>query len=164
MYPNAMQARGERAGPIAGTVSDEPLPILGQAHERRGPVLIAWDQAYAAASDPGRGHNVVLHELAHKLDMVDHVVDGTPLLHHRVDPAQWHAVCTEVFLAMQRGGDRPPLDPYAATNPAEFFAVATETFFDVPQALETHEPDLYAILRDYYGQDPAERERRVRPG
>ena len=62
---------------------------------------------------------------------------------------------------MQAGVDRPPLDPYGATNPAEFFAVATEVFFDVPTQLEAHEPDLFGVLRDYYGQDPAERLRRA---
>ncbi|MGZ4675000.1 MAG: zinc-dependent peptidase, partial [Acidimicrobiia bacterium] len=72
VYPAAMVSQGLRAGPIAGTVSDGGLPILGEAHERRGPVLLAWDQAYAASTTPGRGHNVVLHEFAHKLDMVDH--------------------------------------------------------------------------------------------
>jgi len=162
VYPNAMQSAGERAGAIAGTVSDDPLPILGEAHERRGPVLIAWDQAYAASSNPGHGHNVTLHEFAHKLDMVDHVVDGTPLLGRRVDRQRWYDVCTEVFVAMQEGVDRPPLDPYAATNPAEFFAVATEIFFDLPTQLEAEEPALFGVLRDYYGQDPAARLRRGR--
>jgi Mlc titration factor MtfA (ptsG expression regulator) len=163
VYPSAMQSSGERAGPIAGTVSDGPLPILGEAHERRGPVLIAWDEAHLASTDPGHGHNVVLHEFAHKLDMVDQVADGAPMLHHRVDPDRWRRTCSEVFLAMQAGADRTPMDPYGATNPAEFFAVATEVFFDVPTLLEVHEPDLYGVLRDYYGQDPADRLRRVRP-
>jgi hypothetical protein len=162
VYPSAMQSAGERAGAIAGTVSDGPLPILGEAHERRGPVLIAWDDARSAARDPGHGHNVTLHEFAHKLDMVDQVVDGTPLLGRRVDHQRWFEVCSEVFTAMQTGADRPPIDPYGATDPAEFFAVATEVFFDVPTRLAAHEPDLYGVLRDYYGQDPAERQRRGR--
>jgi len=163
VYPSAMQSRGERLGAIPGTVTDAPVPILGEAHERRGPVLVAWDQAIAAAREPDRGHDVVLHELAHKLDMVDHVADGSPLLHERVDARRWFEVCREVFLAMQAGVDRPPLDPYGATNPAEFFAVATEAFFGAPIALATHEPALFGVLRDYYGQDPAERRRRPGP-
>ena len=105
---------------------------------------------------------MVLHELAHKLDMVDQVADGAPALHHRVDPDRWRSTCSEVFGAMRAGEDRPPMDPYGATNPAEFFAVATEVFFDVPTQLEADEPDLFGILRDYYGQDPAERLRRAR--
>lgn len=161
VYPAAMQTVGERLGPIAGTVTDGPVPILGEAHDRRGPVLIAWERAERAAREPGHGDNVVLHELAHKLDMVDHLVDGRPPLHDRVDPQRWFEVCREVFLSMQRGEDRPPLDPYGATDPAEFFAVATESFFDVPVVLEAREPELYDLLRAYYGQDPAARQRRA---
>jgi Mlc titration factor MtfA (ptsG expression regulator) len=164
VYPSAMQTSGERAGPIDGTVSDGPVPILGEAHERRGPVLVAWDEAYEDASDPGYGQNVVLHEFAHKLDMVDHVADGSPFLSGRVEQARWREVCTEVFRAMERGEDRPPLDPYGAENPAEFFAVATEAFFDVPTNLQHREPELYDVLCDYYGQDPAQRLRRGRSG
>lgn len=161
VYPTGMRSVGERLGPISGTVSDGPLPILGEAHERRGPVLVAWDRAELEAREPGQGGNVVLHELAHKLDMVDHLVDGRPPLHGRVEPQRWFDVCREVFVSMQAGDDRSPLDDYGATNPAEFFAVATETFFDVPVLLEQYEPDLYDVLRDYYGQDPAARVRRA---
>lgn len=157
VYPTAMRSRGVHAGPVAGTVVDGAVPILGEAHERRGPVLVAWDQAESAARLPGQGHNVVLHELAHKLDLVDHTGDGTPALGHRVDRRRWFEVCTGVYEAMRDGRDRPPLDPYGATNPAEFFAVATESFFDVPGQLQRHEPDLYGLLGDYYGQDPAAR-------
>jgi Mlc titration factor MtfA (ptsG expression regulator) len=156
VYPTAMVSRGERSGPVTGTVSDGPVPILGEAHERRGPVLIAWDEAEAAARAP-QGHDVVLHEFAHKLDMIDHVDDGTPPLGSRVDHRRWFEVCSEVFTAMEDGIDRPPLDPYGATNPAEFFAVATEAFFGAPQAMARHEPDLYDLFRDYYGQDPGAR-------
>ena len=155
VYPSAMQSRGERAGPISGTVSDGPLPILGEAHERRGPVLVAWDEARRSAAQPGHGSNVVLHEFAHKLDMVDQVADGAPMLHHRVDPDRWRATCSEVFGAMRAGIDRPPLDPYGATDPAEFFAVATETFFTRPHELREQSAALYATLRRYYGLDPA---------
>jgi MtfA peptidase len=157
VYPTAMQSRGEYAGPVAGTVVDGMIPILGEAHDRRGPVLLAWDQARAAAREPGDGHNVVFHEFAHKLDMLDQISDGTPRLDGRVVGRRWIEVCTEVFEAMRRGLDRPPIQPYGATNPAEFFAVATEAFFDVPTALAAHEPALYGVLHDYYRQDPAAR-------
>jgi Mlc titration factor MtfA (ptsG expression regulator) len=70
-------------------------------------------------------------------------------------------VCTEAYDALRAGIDRPPLQPYGATNPAEFFAVATEAFFDTPQMLEAHEPRLYGVLRGYYHQDPAARSRRA---
>ena len=161
VYPTAMQSRGVRAGPVAGTVTDAVVPVLGEAHEARGPVLLAWDQAEDAARNPGSGHNVVFHEFAHKLDMRDDIVDGTPRLEHRGDLARWVEVCTEVYDALRAGIDRPPLQPYGATNTAEFFAVATEAFFDVPEALERHEPSLYEVMRDYYKQDPAARARRT---
>jgi MtfA peptidase len=159
VYPSGMQSRGEYAGPVAGTVTSGVIPVLGEAHERRGPVLLAWDQARDAARSPGRGSNVVFHEFAHKLDMLDNLLDGTPPLPRRADIARWVEVCTEVYNALREGADRPPLQPYGATNPAEFFAVATEAFFDVPIALEQHEPRLYEVMRDFFLQDPSQRVR-----
>jgi Mlc titration factor MtfA (ptsG expression regulator) len=160
VYPTAMQSRGVYAGPVRGTVTDGVIPVLGEAHDRRGPVLLAWDQTRDAARSPGRGHNVVYHEFAHKLDMLDDLLDGTPPLARRGDFDRWLEVCTEAYEALRAGIDRPPLQPYGATNPAEFFAVATEAFFDVPEALAQHEPRLYEVLRDFYEQDPAARIRR----
>jgi Mlc titration factor MtfA (ptsG expression regulator) len=160
VYPTAMQSRGVYAGPIAGTIVDGIVPVLGEAHDGRGPVLLAWDQAHDAAQHPGRGQNVVFHEFAHKIDMLDSVTDGTPPIENRGDLARWVEVCTEAYVALRADIERPPLQPYGATNPAEFFAVATEAFFDVPMLLEQHEPNLYDILRDFYKQDPAARQRR----
>jgi MtfA peptidase len=160
VYPTAMQSRGVAAGPVRGTVTEGVVPVLGEAHDRRGPVLLAWDEARDAARNPGRGHNVVFHEFAHKLDMLDDVLDGTPRLERGAPLARWVEVCTEAFGALRAGVERPPLQPYGATNPAEFFAVATEAFFDVPIALERHEPKLYDVMRDFYKQDPAARLRR----
>ncbi|HZJ26448.1 MAG TPA: M90 family metallopeptidase [Acidimicrobiia bacterium] len=159
VYPMGMLSQGARVGPARGTATDGDLPILGEAHDHRGPVLVAWDQAEAASRHLGNGQNVVLHELAHKLDMANGLVNGTPPLGSRVDPDRWRDVCTEAFEALAAGVDRPPLQPYGATNPAEFFAVATEAFFDVPVQLRHHEPDLYEILRDFYRQDPGARVR-----
>jgi hypothetical protein len=160
VYPTAMQSRGIYAGPVPGTLTEGVTPVLGEAHDGRGPVLLAWDQAQAAARDPGRGHNVVFHEFAHKIDMLDNITDGTPPLASRRDVDRWVEVCTEAYEALRAGVERPPLQAYGATNPAEFFAVTTEAFFDVPIALEHHEPNLYAIMRDFYEQDPAARARR----
>ena len=160
VYPTAMLSRGVYSGPVPGTVTDGVVPVGGQAHDRRGPVLLAWDQADDAARYPGRGSNVVYHEFAHKLDMLDHVVDGTPPLRRRGDVDRWVEVCTEAYRALRAGDKRPPLQPYGATDPAEFFAVATEAFFDLPVMLEDHEPQLYEVLRDFYNQDPAGRARR----
>jgi MtfA peptidase len=160
VYPAAMQSRGVYAGPVPGTLTDQVVPVLGEAHEGRGPVLLAWDQARDAAQYPGQGHNVVFHEFAHKLDMLDHLVDGTPPLEKPGDFERWVEVCTEAFEALRAGIDRAPLQPYGATNPGEFFAVATEAFFDVPVVLEEREPRLYEVMRGFYKQDPAARARR----
>ena len=157
VYPSAMQSRGVYAGPVRGTVTDGVVPVIGQAHGRRGPVLLAWDEARDAARNPGRGRNVVYHEFAHKLDMLDDLLDGTPPLERRDDVARWVEVCTEAYEALRAGIERPPLQAYGATNPAEFFAVATEAFFDVPVSLNHHEPRLYEVMRDFYKQDPAAR-------
>lgn len=154
VHPSSTVTTGERAGPIAGTRSRTPLSVHGLAADRYGPVLIAWDEARRSARHPGRGRNVVFHEMAHKLDMADGLVDGTPQM-ERPAMARWVEVCTGVFEDLQRGVPRPPLRPYGATNPAEFFAVATEAFFDAPAPLAAAEPELYGVLRDHYRQDPA---------
>jgi MtfA peptidase len=160
VYPTAMRSRGVYGGPAWGTVTDTDEPVVGEAHDGRGPVILAWDEVERAARNPGRGHNVVYHEFAHKLDMLDDIIDGTPPLATRADLARWVEVCTDAYEALRAGVDRPPLDPYGATNPAEFFAVATEAFFDVPAELEQYEPTLYEVMRTFYRQDPAARARR----
>lgn len=157
VYPTGVIATGERSGP-AGTRMSGPVAIHGLAAGLNGPVLIAWDQALEAARHPELGHNVVFHEFAHKIDAVDGLSDGTPPLGRR-DAQRWADVCTPIFEDIREGLDHPPLRPYAGTNPAEFFAVATETFFDTPGALRQQEPVLYGILAEFYQQDPASRAR-----
>ncbi len=80
VYPTAMRSRGVYGGPAWGTVTDTDEPVVGEAHDGRGPVILAWDEVEHAARNPGRGHNVVYHEFAHKLDMLDDIIDGTPPL------------------------------------------------------------------------------------
>ncbi|HEV2641343.1 MAG TPA: M90 family metallopeptidase [Candidatus Elarobacter sp.] len=161
VYPTTIASHGTYAGPVRGTVTDGVIPVLGQAHERRGPVLLAWDDARHAAHHPGRGRNVVFHEFAHKLDMLDDLSDGTPPLEFPEQRARWVEVCTAAYDALRAGHDVVPLDPYGAVSVAEFFAVATEAFFDAPVKLAEHQPDLYEVLRGFYKQDPATRARRA---
>ncbi len=156
VHPAGMTTHGERAGLARGTVTDAIMPIHGLAQDRRGPVLIAWNQAIAGARHPERGHNVVLHEFAHKIDMLDGMIDGTPPL-ERPDRRAWIRVCTDVYDAVRAGDERPPLRAYGGTNPAEFFAVATEAFFDCARDLRANEPSLYGVLHAFYNQDPATR-------
>lgn len=144
---------------------EAPVPILGQAFAQ-GPVILVWDAVLHGARHPEQGHNVVFHEFAHKLDMLDGTADGTPPLVDRVQLAEWVVVCSREFLRLRdlaEQGHKTFLDAYGAKNEAEFFAVATEEFFDRPLALQKHSPDLYHILSVYYRQDPAERVKRVCP-
>jgi MtfA peptidase len=156
VHPSMLETSGVRAGPSLGTVSADRLTVLGLAQDGRGPIVIAWDQALAGAHRAQRGHNVVLHEFAHKLDMRDGTIDGTPLLPHELRE-DWIRVCTEVYDDLVDGIPRPPMQWYGATNHGEFFAVATEVFFEQPQELLALEPELYDVLARFYRQDPAAR-------
>jgi hypothetical protein len=158
IHPSDVVTYEPMPGP-AGTMEEGPFTLLGLADHRTGPVLIAWDSARANARHPAWGRDVVLHEFAHKLDMLDDVVDGTPPLHRREDGPRWHEVCTREFELLQ-DGEGWPLRDYGATDPGEFFAVATEAFFNLPLQLEETKPELYEVLRDFYRQDPAARIRR----
>jgi Mlc titration factor MtfA (ptsG expression regulator) len=143
-----------------------PVPILGQAFAR-GPVILVWDAVLHGARHPEQGHNVVYHEFAHQLDMLDGAADGTPPIAGPDQLATWVEVCTREFLRLRglaEKGHSTFLDAYGAQNEAEFFAVATEEFFDRPLALLQHAPDLYRVLRDYYRQDPAARVSRHHEG
>jgi len=158
VHATSFETKGVRSVGVGGVVSDAPLGLLGEA-QFDGPVTIAWDTAAMNARHPERGHNVVYHEFAHKLDMGDRLVDGTPRFEDEAVRQRWIEVCTAEFEALRdgRGGDL--LDPYAGVNPAEFFAVATEVFFDQPVAMADAKPELYGVLQAFYRQDPAARER-----
>jgi MtfA peptidase len=155
VHPTTMVLTGPHSQ-VSGLMSDEPMAILGQA-VYQGPVVIAWDTALDEARHPGRGHNVVFHEFAHKLDMLDGTVDGTPPLADQAQHDEWVRVCTDVYEQVSHGRGGHSLRPYAGVNPGEFFAVATEVFFDAPAALVAEHPDLYGVLRAFYRQDPAAR-------
>jgi Mlc titration factor MtfA (ptsG expression regulator) len=159
VHPSEVVSYEPQPGPVEGTMEDGPFTLLGLADHRLGPILIAWDAARANARHPAWGRDVVLHEFAHKLDMLDDVVNGTPPLHRPEDGPRWHEVCTREF-ELLRSGAGWPLRDYGAQDPGEFFAVATEAFFNLPLQLEEAKPELYGVLRDFYRQDPAARVRR----
>jgi hypothetical protein len=121
-------------------------------------VIIAWDAARADARHPERGHNVVFHEFAHKLDMLNDLIDGTPPLPDAAARRRWHEVCTAEYELLRSGMGDDLLRDYGAVNPGEFFAVATEVFFDLPGEMRARKPALYSVLRDFYRQDPAQRQ------
>lgn len=156
IYPSAYKTAPQRD---ATGVVREGQANLGEAW-RRGPVVLSWDAARHGAHDPKDGHNLVLHEFAHKLDMLDGSADGTPPLESKDQFASWVQTMTREFALLRdatKTGRATVLDKYGATNPAEFFAVATECFFEKARQLRSKHPSLYTILKDYYHQDPANR-------
>jgi Mlc titration factor MtfA (ptsG expression regulator) len=158
VHPTSFAIPGPRASSIHGMFADGSPPLNGEAHHDRGPMLLAWDQVRFGARHRGRGRNVVLHEFAHKIDMLDGTVDGTPPLPDQASLDRWISVC-EAELALMRSDDGGSLlDDYASTDPGEFFAVATEVFFDRPVDLRTEKRELYDVLAGFYRQDPAARE------
>jgi Mlc titration factor MtfA (ptsG expression regulator) len=155
VHPTTVVIEGEHET-LEGFTSDDPVHLSGQA-EYDGPVMLAWDDVVAEARHPGDGNNVVFHEFAHKLDMNTGSINGTPPI---VDAAlldRWVDVCTAAFDLVGSGGGGYSLPDDAADEPGEFFAAATEAFFDCGDILRDEHPDLYAVFSDYFGQDPAAR-------
>jgi Mlc titration factor MtfA (ptsG expression regulator) len=153
LHPSAKKMRGLRRGPTAGTYSDNPVHVVGQAAAYSGPVTLSWDVALANSRSPRRGHNVTIHEFAHKIDMVDGYADGAPP--QRDTPAlHWQNVLEDEYYRTKSRKSDKTLRPYAWTNQAEFFAVATEAFFCKPRKLAKGKPELYAALATFYRQDP----------
>ncbi|HMM72167.1 MAG TPA: zinc-dependent peptidase [Rhodocyclaceae bacterium] len=137
----------------AGVVHEYLEPAQGEAWEG-GPVLLAWQPE----RDQRDGVNVVLHEFAHKLDMRDGMADGIPPLPRKIGHKRWQLVFQRAFenfrSRLDLDDEALPMDPYAAEHPAEFFAVAVETFFGAPDWLFGDYPEVYELLREFLGQDP----------
>lgn len=158
VYPHAFVDTHEKQGPL-GVVDGRGAACVGQAWYR-GPVILAWDEVRDNARHPRRGHNVVYHEFAHQLDMLDGVIDGTPPLGAKDQQQRWQEVMSAEYhrlVSASEHGRATLIDGYGATNEGEFFAVATECFFDLPAPMKQRHPALYDLLRTYYRQDPAAR-------
>jgi len=160
VYPEAVVPRHVQR--IHGTMTLETEPgetaLLGESWGN-GVVVLSWDSARQGAFDPRDGHNVVLHEFAHQLDQETGEADGIPAGMPLSALKPWAEVMEERFRQLRSArseGRRTVMRSYGATNHAEFFAVATEAFFEKPRQLRTRKPDLYDILSDFYGVDPAE--------
>lgn len=160
VHPTTMVLQGERPGPSPGVMTNAPLTVHGHTSSR-GPVFIAWNQVELALRHPQRGTNVILHEFAHKIDALNGMLDGTPPLADSNQRRQWVDVCSAELDALRTGHGVPLLRSYAAKNPSEFFAVATEAFFEQPLQLRETSPPLYDVLYSFYRQDTAARELRV---
>lgn len=137
---------------------DEHPTIAGMVHYQ-GPILYS-ERDLKHGFRRRDGHNVGLHELAHVLDMADGHADGVPVGADWVSHAPWLEIITDRLRKLRRHQYPHVLRDYAGTNEAEFFAVAVEAFFERPRRLRDKDPELYEMLRDYFGQDPAERSQR----
>jgi len=156
VYPTTYVVReGRRTA--EGLVAEGPQARLGESWAR-DVVVLAWDSVLSGAADIHDGHNVVLHEFAHQLDQEGGDGDGAPALPRRSMYVAWARVLGHDFDQLVRDvahHHRTLIDRYGATNPAEFFAVVTETFFEKPRELRARHPELYALLKEFYRQDPA---------
>ena len=156
VYPTTYLVRGGRHTED-GLVAEGPQARLGESWAR-DVVVLAWDSVLSGAADIHDGHNVVLHEFAHQLDQEGNAGDGVPILPRRSMYVAWARVLGHDFDQLVRETEhhhRTLIDQYGATNPAEFFAVATETFFEKPSQLRSKHPELYAQLQQFYRQDSA---------
>ena len=163
VYPGAFIARGyvEFA---PGYYGETEQVHLGESW-KRGALILSWDDVLANAGDVHDGHNVVLHEFAHQLDSEDGRANGAPPLPRRSMYVAWARILEKDYAKLQKDAEegRPTvLDVYGATNPAEFFAVATECFFEKPVQLQRQHPELYEKLKLYYQQDPAKHQLGIR--
>lgn len=121
-----------------------------------GQVILSWDDCEFAIRHPDSEHNVILHEFAHQLDYLDGSADGAPPLSGAL-ARQWQKTMTDAYSELRRSLQQHQeswLDPYGATEPAEFFAVLTEMFFQQPQQLHEAQPEVYDALMAFYRLDP----------
>ncbi len=125
----------------------------------QGPVVLSWEDV--EASGWGDGYNVIIHEAAHRLDLLDGEMNGRPALHKGMSPQEWLEVFSAAYGDLKRRAAkkrrRLRIDPYAVEDDAEFFAVASEYFFEQPEVLNGEYPDVVRLLRAFYKQDPLRR-------
>jgi MtfA peptidase len=157
VYPGQFLPRQELRGDDDIIRMDESS-YAGQAW-LQGPVILSWEDVENAGDLDGM--NVVIHEFAHKLDMLNGDANGFPPLHANMDRKAWSQAFRAAFDELCRrveAGERTDIDPYATESPAEFFAVLSEAFFEVPELVKEIYPEVYEQLKQFYRQDPASRE------
>jgi len=155
VYPSTYVAGGKG---LFGGKNDELSARLGESWHS-GVVVLSWSSVKQGAFNFDDGHNVTMHEFAHQLDQEDGADDGAPILERRSAYSSWAKVFSKEFEQLQKEtkkGIKDVMDDYGATNPAEFFAVATETFFEKPVQLQRKHTELYNQLKSYYKVDPVE--------
>jgi len=151
LYPGEFRVRHHHEDEH-GVVSEEVGELAGEAWDI-GPLVLSWTDVEAAMEYPDDGENVVFHEIAHKLDMLNGEPNGHPPLHASMDAEAWARDMRAAYESLNKAldaGRETPIDPYAATDPAEFFAVTSEYFFEAPQTLAQSMPAVYSHLEAYF--------------
>lgn len=157
VYPSAFVVQHSEIA-ADGLVTDDKQTLLGESWSDDR-VILAWDRIQRGNAELNPGSDVVLHEFAHQLDSESGSTNGAPYLVSKERYARWSAVFLQEFALLQEAVQHHALtviDPYGATSPAEFFAVATEAFFKKSAALGQQHPALFAALNEYYCVDPRE--------
>ena len=157
VYPGEFKVRHSHHDGRTGVVTERDQILSGEAWQI-GPLVLSWATIEHDLAQPWDGFNVVIHEIAHKLDMLDGPPDGVPPLPRSVRWRAWIDTFQQAFDRLSRAvhrGEATPIDAYAATNPGEYFAVVSELHFSDPRQLEAAEPGVAALLRGYYGPSPA---------
>jgi Mlc titration factor MtfA (ptsG expression regulator) len=155
IYPTAYMATEVS---YDGTVAVERKVIRAGESWHRGPVILSWQDVLRGAANVRDGYNVVLHEFAHKLDEENNGTNGLPVLHEQGQYGEWAKVLGKEYESLEKRaarGKNKVLHEYGLTSPAEFFAVATESFFEKSVAMKKKLPDLYGQLKRFYHMDPA---------
>ncbi len=155
LYPTAFRVAHEIIDEAGVAMRQEEI-LVGEAWER-GPVILAWEEVAVDLAGRHEGRNVVLHEFAHKLDMLEGPANGMPPLHSDMVPEQWTRAFSKAFEQVAEepsSFSAPLLGEDAAASPAEFFAVASECFFVAPHKLFKAFPDVYRQLMLFYRQNP----------
>lgn len=141
----------------AGLVHTKERVLSGEAWSQ-GPVILAWDEVQANSFSESPGHNVVIHEFSHKLDMLNGRANGMPPLHPTMHRKQWTDSLSKAFKDLNNNLEYAYINRYASTNPSEFFAVISEYFFTTPETVKSHQPDVYHQLVLFFKQDPLSRD------
>lgn len=158
VYPSSYVAPVKRPLGNGSAMVIETAELRAGESWHRGSLVLSWRDVQAGSAQPCDGRNVVFHEFAHQLDSESGAVEGAPALEGRSAYAAWATVLGREFESLMQDlrTNRPTLlGAYAAKNPAEFFAVVTEVFFERPHELWERHPDLYQQFKQFYNQDPA---------
>ncbi len=152
LYPSSFRVHRRHDDEDSGVVTEWPDELAGEAWQQ-GPLILSWQEIEADLADPFSGYALAAHEIAHKLDMLDGLCDGTPPMPAGLSVRDWALTMEAAYRALRatlEGGGESAIDPYAAEAPDEFFAVTSEYFFSAPEILRQTMPSVHRLLQRFY--------------